>query len=360
VLGHSDGKAGQEFHLNHTPVLARIPERDFLVVEPPGEDPQQWMEVRDFADSGPDDRHFVLDSLSGTLTLGPSLLQPDGTVYSFGAVPSKGSVLRFSHYQHGGGLTGNVNEGALRVLRSTIPYVASVENRQPGVGGRNAQSLEDAKMRAPQVLRDRTRAVTADDFEYLATQVKGVARARCLAPGAQPGGANDPKPGQVFVVVLPEVDEVDGRIPPERLTLSAELRAAVLEMLDARRLAGVSVDVRQPRCIWVSVHATVRVPERSPGIMAARVKEEAERVLYRYLNPFEGGPEGHGWPFGRSLHMSEVYARLQSVPNVEFVEDVQLRIREPGTSVGPPTSPAKLTIPSHAIICSGQHTVTVQ
>src|SRR5206468_11115656 len=107
VIGQSDGTPGQTFTLQHTPLLARDPRHDYLIVESPGGEAEAWREVEDFADSGPDDRHFTLDSTDGTLTLGPTLLQPDGSVYRFGATPLKRSWLRFNRYQHGGGVRGN-------------------------------------------------------------------------------------------------------------------------------------------------------------------------------------------------------------------------------------------------------------
>ncbi len=36
---------------------------------------QEWSEVPDFADSGPDDRHFVFDPVHGEVTLGPAMRQ---------------------------------------------------------------------------------------------------------------------------------------------------------------------------------------------------------------------------------------------------------------------------------------------
>src|SRR5947209_7984909 len=82
------GRCGQTFRLLHTPILALDPSRDALIVEPPGSSKaQRWQEKVDFADSGPEDRHFTLDKLDGSLTLGPSLLQPDGHISRFGAVP---------------------------------------------------------------------------------------------------------------------------------------------------------------------------------------------------------------------------------------------------------------------------------
>jgi predicted phage baseplate assembly protein len=364
VLGKSDGTAGQTFTLLHTPVLALDPEHDYLIVEPPGAqgEEQRWQEVADFADSGPQGCHFTLDKLDGTLTLGPSLLQPDGFIYHFGCVPEKGSMLRFSRYQYGGGVVGNVAQNTLTVLKSSIPYVAHVTNRAPALGGRDAQSLEDARLRAPQKLRTRTRAVTADDHEYLATEVAGVARAHCLAPGAQPGARDEPKPGQVFIIVLPEIDTPQGRIAPERLVLSAELRSSVLSHLESRCLLGAKLEVSPPQYIWVSVQANVRIREHSAPALVGEVQQRAEDALYRYLNPYVGGPHGNGWPFGRNLNRSELYGVLQHIEHVEFVEDIQMSICDasPGVNAAAAGSALKvIPVPRHGIICSDHHQVKV-
>jgi predicted phage baseplate assembly protein len=358
ILGQSDGTPGQSFRLLHTPVLALDPDRDYLAVAPPGGAPERWQAVPDFADSGPEDRHFTLDCLDGTLTLGPSLLQPDGTVYRFGGVPPKGSLLRFHRYQHGGGIAGNVPQHTLTVPKSSIPYLARVTNWQPAVGGRDAQSLDDAKLRAPQVLRTRTRAVTVDDYEYLARQIPGVARARCLAPGAQPGDGPSPKPGEVVVYIVPQVDDSSGKIPAEQLARSAELRARVLAYLNERRPLGTSIDVRLPQYIWVSVQAVLRLPEGSDSGVLEAAQRAAERELYRFLNPLTGGPQSDGWPFGRDLSVSEIYGLLQRVPAVEFVEDVRLGIAEHGGLADPQAALPRLVVPRHGLICSAQHRVT--
>ncbi len=362
ILGTSDGTPGQTFKLLHTPVLALDRSRDYLVVEPPSgnKKPQPWQEVDDFADSGPESPHFTLDKLDGTLTLGPSLLQPDGQIYRFGAVPDKGSLLRFSRYQYGGGIVGNVSRGTLTVLKTSIPYVARVTNRAAAVGGQDAQSLDDARLRAPKKLRTRNRAVTADDFEYLACQVPGVARARCLAPGAQPGDRNEPQPGQVFVIVLPETDVTPGRIPPERLGLSAELRAAVIKGLESRPL-GITLEVRPPQCVWVSVQAKLHVAEGSDPAQVSEVQQRAEEALYRYLNPYVGGSRGDGWPFGRALNRSEIYGLLQGIEYVEFVEDVQISTGDAGGAVDPRLAQSMRTVPvpRNGLICSNQHQVKV-
>jgi predicted phage baseplate assembly protein len=359
VIGRSDGTPGQSFTLLHTPLLARDPERDVLLVESPNGPEETWHEVADFAESGEDDRHYTLDSLTGELTFGPSLLQPDGSVYRFGAVPGKGSKLRMARYQHGGGVSGNAPGGALSVLKSSIPYVARVSNRDAATGGRDAQSLEDAKLRAPHMLRSRTRAVTLDDYEYIARQVHGVGRAYCLGPGAQPGRANEPRPGHVVMLVLPQVDQPTAGLTAEHITLSRELAHAVQARLDEHRLLGTTIEVRAPRFLWVTVSVTLRFGEHTePGLMED-ARAQADAALHRYLNPYVGGPQGEGWPLGRDLNRSELYGLLQRIRGIEYADDLSLTIAESEAAVVAPVSGHHVTVPFDGLVCSGRHQINV-
>jgi predicted phage baseplate assembly protein len=358
VIGNSDGSPGQSFNLLNFPILARDPEMDYLIVEPPNGPPERWKEVPDFADSKSDDRCFGLDSLDGTVTFGPSLLQPDGSVVNFGAIPPKGSILRFSRYRHGGGVVGNVPRAAISVLKSAIPYVAEVVNREPALGGLDAQSLEDLRLKAAQQLRSCTRAVTAEDFEFHACQVAGVARARCLGPGPHPGDPSAIRPGQVFMLVLPQV-ESSLRPQPEHLRLSEELRGAITEHLLARCVLGIGVEVRMPEIICISVRGELLVPENSPPQLVLETQRRAEAELYHFLNPYVGGPQRTGWPFGRDLHLSEIYGLLQRIPSVDYVEGVRIEISELGQPESARPAPPRVTVGAHALICSGQHSITV-
>lgn len=358
-IGLSDGSAGQRFQLAETPVLARDPELDHLIViDAHTGDEQIWHEVSDFGASGPDDCHYTLDS-DGVLQLGPAVLQPDGSIYRFGAVPSHHAKLRFSRYQYGGGMRGNLPRGALSVLKTSIPYVARVENRQAADGGLDRQSLDDAIVRAPELLRLRTRAVTADDYAFLAQQINGIARAFCLAPAEQPGGENEPRPGNVSVLILPAVTEPAGEISVEQLAPAAEIRAQVAAYLSERSLVTARIDVRAPVYTFVSVQVRLRVAARTSQAEQLDLQKRTEAALYAYLNPYVGGPAGNGWPFGRALHISEVYGVLQRLPLVEFVEEVQINVREPGRSSAVQPVLSRLEIAPAAVVCSYQHRVTI-
>jgi hypothetical protein len=51
---------------------------------------------------------------------------------------------------------------------------------------------------------------------------------------------------------------------------------------------------------------------------------QVRRALAELLDPLTGGPAGTGWPFGRDVHASEVFAVVEKVPLVNYIEDVTL------------------------------------
>jgi len=351
-LGRSDGSPGQRFQLQRTPLLRRRP-GETLRVQVEGGERQTWQEVADFADSGAQDRHFVLDSVSGELRLGPAVRQPDGTVRLYGAIPPRGANLIFQRYRYGGGQEGNVQEGVLNTLKTAIPYVARVSNRQPAHGGLDAETLEAAMMRAPAMLRTRERAVTEADFEFLARQAlpAAIGRVRCLQP--RPSEAGRVAPGQVYVLVVPRLPDPARYLAPEELELREEDADMLTAYLDERRLLTTRLSVRAPAYRWVAVRVRLRA---APGADESAVEAGVIERLHRLLNPLTGGPEGNGWPFGRDLFVSDVYQSLQGIPDVHFIRGVEMYpARAGGQAEGEPVE--ELEVVAHGVIVSGRHEV---
>ncbi|MFJ5548497.1 putative baseplate assembly protein [Streptomyces sp. NPDC093225] len=314
LLGVSEGVPGQEFVLDRAPVAAGGPP---FVVETagPGGDWEAWSEVGHFAESGPQDRHVRLDRATGEVAFGPAVREPDGRLRQYGAVPPKGVPVRVRSYLAGGGRRGNVARRALCVLRSSIPYIARVENRRPAGGGVDGEDLADARLRGALALRTRERAVTAEDYEYLTRQAAPeVARVRCVDAGG----------GGVRVLLVPAAEDDaggEGRLEFHRLACPEELLARVGGHLDARRMLGTRLVVEPPYYQGVTVVADLVAV---PGVTQAGLQRDALGALYGYLHPLTGGPDGQGWPFGRAVHGGEVFALLQRVPGVEAVERVRL------------------------------------
>jgi predicted phage baseplate assembly protein len=383
-LGISDGTPGQTFQLQGAPILSRQ-EDEFIVVTPLGGLPQRWQEVADFADSSPEDSHYTIDSLTGQVQFGPLIREPDSLSRQthirlkiqqprleklsqlrtdldpqilddqYGAIPPRGAEIRMVRYRTGGGRQGNVQSGALRFLKTAVPYVARVENKRPALNGADAETLEHAVLRAPQILRTRDRAVTAEDFEVLARRAGAgaVARVRCLPTNSSRDA------GTVRLQVVPQADtaaiERGEGIAPELLTLSGALQRQILTYLDDRRLLGVQVQLQEPEYVGVSVRAQVALESAYEHPQAQQeILSDLILALYRFLNPLTGGPEGRGWPFGRPVYPSDIVALLQQNPGVRYLRDVLLfPLRKQGQTWNRQREPEHFIDPGEqGLICS--------
>lgn len=355
LLGRSDGSPGQIFEVEHTPLLRRAPGETVQTRAPGEEHWEAWQEVADFADSGPYDKHFTCDSTTGQVRFGPALRQPDGSARSYGAFPPRGAPVRFSTYRYGGGVAGNVQAGTLSVLKTSIPYVDRVVNHIDATGGLDAETVEMAQVRAPQLLRSRGRAVTPGDYEALARAADSrVQRARCVQPptaGTQAG----PLAGQIYLLLVPKVHRPQGAIRTDQLALEEDLKDSVQRYLEEYRLLTVRLSIREPEYIWVEVEVSVA---SNADADPERVRADIERALYRYLNPIVGGPAGDGWPFGRDLYPSDLYTCLQPVRGIDFIES--LKLYQVRSSRERKEVTGRLEIPAHGLVASGEHRADVR
>ena len=350
IFGISEGVPGQRFALRRAPV---VPSEEPAVMEVAGPDGWEvWTEVSSFASSDARDRHFLVESSSGHVALGPAVREKDGTLRQFGAVPPSGASLRLRAYRTGGGRKGNVSAGAISVLKTSIPFIARVENRTLGTGGVDGEKIESVKLRGPLLLRSRDRAVTPEDFEYLVREVAPeIARVRCM-----PAGGRNPA-GAVRVLVVPGVQVED----PEQLTKAqlippAETMQRIQQYLERRRIIGVRVVIEPPQYRGITVVARLKSSWRASP---EAVKAAATAALYRYLHPITGGPDGNGWIFGRPINISEIQGVLDDVPETDVITDVLLFPADLETGKRADRSLQRFPIDSDELPLSYRHQVFV-
>ncbi len=324
VIGRSDGHPGQVFGTRRAPVAPRRPDEKVVVTGPDGTD--EWTEVRDFARSGPDDRHFTWDDASGQIRFGPAVRQPSGEVRRFGAVPPEGSLISVTAYRVGGGAAGNVGARTLTAVRTPLPYVTTVTNLKAATGGSDPETVDEVKARAPLTIRTGRRAVTAEDFEQLTLESSPrIARVRCVPPKTNGG--------PVRLLIVPQVPETKRRL--DDFALEEALLEQVTQTLEPRRLVGTRIELTTPFYLGVAVATTIRVIS---GRNAAAVRQDVESLLRTWLDPLRGGTDGRGWPFDRDLSAAAIAHRLEGLEGIAAVEDVHLYefdLRQ-GQRLGPP------------------------
>lgn len=309
-MGLSTGRPDQVFAARHAPVLPRR-EGETVTVSVNGV-VAEWTEVTHFGRSGPDDRHFVWNSTTAEVHFGPLIRYPDGTMRQHGAVPPEGAMVGITSYRCGGGAAGNVGAGTLRGLRTTVPYIADVENLGAAIGGVDAETISNAKLRGPQSLRTGGRAVTAEDFERVAGEADpSIARVRCLPP-LEPG-----RP--IRLLLVPAVTRRPEQLQLDDFALPDDMTARVRQHLDERRILGTTIEIGTPYYQGVTV-ATLLTAR--PGRPASLVRDRALGALYHYLNPITGGADGSGWGFDSDLNSASVFQLLETVEGVERVDEV--------------------------------------
>lgn len=271
----------------------------------------RWDEVADFDASSPGDRHYRVDKRLGEIRFG------DG---ENGLVPPIGEDNIKINYLYGGGKIGNVPAGSINGLKNAIPFVQGVSNPLPADGGAETETLDFVRLRGPQTLKNRERAVGSEDFEWMARNAsRKVARAKCL-PNIDENG--DFRPGWVTVLLVPDDSEVRPRPTRQLLnTVSERLRAVAANILTAT--TPDHIHVREPIYAEIVVEAAV-VPLTPED--AAQLENRVLDTLNRYIHPLTGGKDGSGWPFGKTICRADLVALLEGLEKVDVVKRLNLYI----------------------------------
>jgi predicted phage baseplate assembly protein len=337
VLGGSTGRRDQVFAVDNTPVL----DGSLHLQIDQGSGFEDWSEVPDFFGSGPNDRHYALNRTTGEIRFGDGFR---GAIPVANVANPSANVVA-AEYRYGGGAQANVPAGTLRALRNAVEGIDdnAIEQVMAAYGGRDEETLDEAKQRAPAAIRARCRAVTADDFEYFARQAANVARARAL-PLRHPEFPGVQVPGVITVVVVPDSDA------PNPMPSEGTLRT-VCAYLDQRRLLTTEVYVVPPdyQLVRVSVEVTA-----DDGADLAQVHAGVDQALIDYFHPLRGGEDGLGWRFGGAILFSRVFQRVLAVPGAESIGRLVIAI---DGEEGPECR--DLSIRDGALVYSTGHDVSV-
>ncbi|HZM45923.1 MAG TPA: putative baseplate assembly protein [Burkholderiales bacterium] len=342
LLGGSDGSRSQTFQLANRPLL-----KDTLLLEIQQSDerPERWTEVQDFFGSEPSDKHYTLDRGSGEIRTGNGV---NGDI-PVAFVGNPGANVVAVSYRFGGGKRGNVAAGAINTLVAAIDGIDpnEVANLLAAHSGRDEETLDEAIKRAPSSLRSRCRAVTADDYEFLAQQAANVRRAKAL-PLFHPDFPQVKVPGTVSVIVVPDADDKE----PQPMPSDGTLRT-VCAYLDARRVLTAELFVLKPRYQQVLIRVQIIAADNAD---LAKLHDDIEKALVDYFHALRGGEDGLGWPFGGPIYYSRVYQRVFGIKGRVVDRIASLIIVLDGEEQRECTD---VPIAVNALLYSGEHEISV-
>ena len=245
-------------------------------------------------------------------------------------------------------------------MKPPLPFVASVTNPRPSVGGADQETVDQVRQRAPSQIRSGTRAVTADDFETLAKQTPGAMIKRCTAlplynplavpmrpAGAALGATTAPVPGVVTVVVIPASRETKPLPTTDTMRL-------VGNFLRARCPVATEVFVIAPNYREVLVDVSlIALPSYVGTSIAAAVMNK----LLAFFHPLTGGVQGTGWPFGGPISVTEVYRQVLTTPGVDRIVAGKLTVFVDGKPV---SDQSDVLLAANETVSSDKHLVDVR
>jgi hypothetical protein len=333
LLGVADGTPGQTYQMANTNVQPGS--LQLAIMESPPSEAQplvSWTVVDSLDPYGPFDRVAALDPEAGTVTFGDGI---NGRIPAL--VPQGGQIVALT-YSWGGGEAGNVAVATISTLNSSAAGVSGVVNFVVAAGGRDPETLDAAEIRARKQLSTRSRAVTADDFAWIASQTPTVEVARAqvvplrlpldstapvtplantpcgdAAPTTAAGLADTVAAGVVSVIVVPQE-------PGPEPTPTPDFLNAVCKYLDPHRLITTEVYVVPPQYVRL---CDMKVSVKGqPGYTRAQLQTAVSNQLATYLHVLTGGDDGTGFDFGGELHIADLIAQIYRTPGVERVDSI--------------------------------------
>ncbi len=335
LVGIGNGAPSQSFRLRRPPIVRDLGDiwsvmigvaadaagldAEAIVREHDGKAFRIWREVNSFLGFGADDCVYALDRSDGLVTFAPARAVGESGSLTMAAVPPKGAEIR-AWYRRGGGRSGNVVTGSLTVFREPIPGL-TVINRARASGGEDGETVDQALLRGREAVRVLTSAVTARDFERVALEAGGIARARAYA---QRDVWAFGEAGVVDLHIVPKIDRaqaVENAVTPDMIAAhqTPELSARVDALLAERRPLGVKTRVLWAGCRPVSIAARVVISRTENADL---IRSRLNRRLNDLIAP--DGP----WPFGKTLRASDAYEAILAEPGVRYAELLRFTIED--------------------------------
>ena len=244
-----------------------------------------WIPRRDLIDSKAD-RHFAIEVDNE----GRAWLRfGDGEL---GRAPEPGTDLKAT-YRIGSGPTGNVGAETITHLyrrSGPVPGITRVRNPLPAGGGSAPETIEEAKLLAPEAYRDLRRAITVEDYaklsngpdvqRALATLGRGTEGWRQITVAVDPLGKAEAD--------AKTLQKVEQRLFPFQ-RMGHEVRASKAEFV--------------PLLIEIEVHVL-------PGFLRSHVRTALLAALGSLFHP-------DNLSFGTPVRLSSILAKARGVSGVE-------------------------------------------
>lgn len=328
ILGGGDPAAApQRFELRRSP-LAWLPD----AASPRGVAPavevfvggERWTRVETLADSGPLDRHLLIEIDDRERA---SVVFGDG---NHGAAPPGGRNNIVARYRAGLGASANMAALGINKMPQTAAFLERTLNPAPASGGADREAPEQARQQARLRVRTLERAVSVADHADLALTFAGISKAYAAVEREGRGAA-------ARRVIAITCAAAGGQ------ALSTPQKEALLAHLSARCGEPERLRIRDHRAWPVRLALTVTL---LPNFQQADV----QRALLAAFGHETGGFFHFDQrELGSDLPLSDVYALAEKTPGVDHVLATRFRAERERT----PQVVDRIVVPADALATGG-------
>lgn len=326
-IGIGNGFPNQEYK---TGTLNMMPESVEILVHEIGSvnGLRRWKRVVDFGGSSPMDYHFTVDTEHGIIKFGDCErgMAPEGEIILISLSETLGEK-------------GNVKAGRITGFydKETDKKI-SINNPEDAKGGKNEESLDEAFLRARELLRNPLTAITYKDYESYVKSTPGLMIESCKVISPAETEKKRGMENSICIVVKPRSIKGNGR-------LSENYRKNILAHLRKKRMLGTHIEIHSPRYILVGFSFEIVVlPHYVNAEMT--VKEEVEK----YLNVLSGR-------FGAVIVYNELYGLIDMLDCVERVKGISIDVWDPKVVR---TKDGNIILPPDGIIETGHENIRYQ
>ncbi len=267
-----------------------------------------WRPQRDLLESSANAKEFVVE------------IESDGIAHirfgddQLGMRPLPGTQF-LATFRIGNGTDGNVGrETITSIITDNLDVtggtqtILSVTNPFPAVGGIEAETIEEARQKAPAAFRTQERAVIASDYEDMSKRCSDtIQRSACTFRWT----------GSWRTAFL-TIDRFGGA------DVTSDFEIQTKKGMDKFRMAGQDVEVNGPEYVSLELEMIICVKN---NYFATDVKASLLKVFSNRLLP--GGRRGVFHPdnftFGQTVYLGPLYAAAQSVSGVSSVQITKLK-----------------------------------
>ena len=244
----------------------------------------------------------LLSSHESDMALVPEI-ERDGTVFlrfgdgEYGMSPDSGALFQ-AWYRVGNGSMGNIGHDTLGHVVTDVVGIRAVRNPLAAAGGRDPETMEHIRQRAPFAFRTQLRAVTEDDYGVMAERDAAIREARGTLRWT----------GSWYTAFV-SVDAASNDVP------SAALVASTKDSLDLVRMAGVDLEVEGAAIIGLRIEMSICV---DADHFQSDVRDAIMRVFTtgNQCSGQRGILNPDNFTFGETIYTSPLIAAAQTVDGV--------------------------------------------